>query len=308
MRARRNCQSETCLTRCRRSSTSAEFDTATWYLFQKVLLEEGNNRTMLTRRSFINLAGASALGIAAFALPGCGESRRASQSSSASATSAPESPTFDEAASQSSSASASSAPESPTLDGVAPSSAPSSQAGAISSAASTAAATAESLVVYFSRAGENYDVGYIEEGNTAILAKMIVEATDADLFEVVPTEAYPEGYDECCDVALAEQNAAARPAFEGGIDIAPYKTVYLGYPIWWGDLPMCLYTFLEAHDWAGKEIRPFCTHAGSGLAGTTGSIQAACAGASIGQGLSIAGTTAQNSRDEARSAVDSWLG
>jgi len=162
--------------------------------------------------------------------------------------------------------------------------------------------------VYFSHTGENYGVGVIEEGNTAIVAKMIAEKTGADLFEIVPSEAYPEGYDECCDVALNEQNAGARPAFAQDIDLTSYSTVYLGYPIWWGDLPMCVYTFLEAHDWAGKDIHPFCTHAGSGLSGTESKIASTCSGANVGQGLSIAGTTAQNSRDQAQAAVDAWLG
>ena len=161
--------------------------------------------------------------------------------------------------------------------------------------------------MYFSRTGENYGVGVIEEGNTAIVAKMVAEKTGADLFEIVPSEAYPEGYDECCEVALAEQNAGARPAFAQNIDLTPYSTVYLGYPIWWGDLPMCVYTFLEAHDWAGKDIHPFCTHAGSGLSGTESKIASTCSGANVGQGLSIAGTTAQNSRDQAQAAVDAWL-
>ena len=162
--------------------------------------------------------------------------------------------------------------------------------------------------MYFSHTGENYGVGVIEEGNTAIVAKLIAEKTGADLFEIVPAEAYPEGYNECCDVALNEQNEGARPAFAQDVDLMPYKTVYLGYPIWWGDLPMCVYTFLESHDWAGKDIRPFCTHGGSGLAGTESKIASTCSGASVGQGLSIAGTTAQNSRDQAQAAVDAWIG
>ena len=137
---------------------------------------------------------------------------------------------------------------------------------------------------------------------------MIADKTGASLFVVEPSEAYPQGYDECCDVALAEKNSNARPAYARDIDLSPYSTVYLGYPIWWGDLPMCLYTFLEAHDWAGKEIHPFCTHAGSGLASTESSIRSTCAGATVAKGLSIAGTTAQNSREEARSAVNAWLG
>ena len=162
--------------------------------------------------------------------------------------------------------------------------------------------------MYFSRAGENYGVGVVEEGNTAIIAKMIAEKTGAELFEVVPSNAYPEGYDECCDVALEEQNAGARPTFANDIDIAGYDTIYLGYPIWWGDLPMCLYTFLEAHDWSGKDIHPFCTHAGSGLSGMAAKIQSTCAGANVRDGLAIEGTVAQNSRDQAQSDVDAWLG
>ena len=184
----------------------------------------------------------------------------------------------------------------------------SASASNATAASSSAAAKSDTIVVYFSHAGENYGVGVIEEGNTAIVAKMIAEKTGADLFEIVPSEAYPEGYDECCDVALNEQNAGARPAFAQDIDLTSYSTVYLGYPIWWGDLPMCVYTFLEAHDWAGKDIHPFCTHAGSGLSGTESKIASTCLGANVGQGLSIAGTTAQNSRDQAQAAGDAWLG
>lgn len=242
---------------------------------------------MLTRRSFINLTGASALGIAVLALPGCREPRGAAQPSSAST-------------STSSTSSAASTAAKTSSDTPQPS--------VTSSTSVSSNAASDSLVVYFSHTGENYGVGYVEEGNTAIVAKMIAEKSGAELFEVVPSAAYPEGYDECCDVALAEQSEGARPAFEGDVDIAPYKTIYLGYPIWWGDLPMCLYTLLEEHDWSGKDIRPFCTHAGSGLAGTTSAIQSACLGASVGKGLAIAGATAQNSRDEARSAVEAWLG
>ena len=236
---------------------------------------------MLTRRSFINLAGASALGIAALALTGCGESRGAASSASAA----------------NSKGTSSSAP-----------SASAAASASAEAASSSAAAKSNSLVLYFSHTGENYGVGVIEEGNTAIVAKMIAEQTNAELFEIVPSEPYPKGYDACCDIALSEQNSGARPAYEGDVDLAPYNTVYLGYPIWWGDLPMCVYTFLESHDWAGKDIRPFCTHAGSGLAGTADSIRAACAGSSVGQGLAIAGMTAQNSREEARSAVSAWVG
>ena len=119
--------------------------------------------------------------------------------------------------------------------------------------------------MYFSRAGENYGVGVVEEGNTAIIAKMIAEKTGAELFEVVPSNAYPEGYDECCDVALEEQNAGARPTFANDIDIAGYDTIYLGYPIWWGEEPRILCTFVEQYDFTGITVVPFCTSGGSGI-------------------------------------------
>ena len=166
----------------------------------------------------------------------------------------------------------------------------------------------KSIVIFFSRTGENYGVGVIEEGNTAILAKMIADKTGADSFEIAPVEAYPEGYDACCEVAKDEQNANARPAYVGDTDISDYGIVYLGYPIWWGDLPMCVYTFLEAHDWAGKEIHPFCTHEGSGLSGTPSKIAQKCQGATVTDGLAVRGATAQNDRTAAESAIDSWLG
>ncbi len=247
---------------------------------------------MVTRREFIKFTGvAGAAALAGLALPGCGESRAASSSSATSASAASSEATSASAASasgQDASASAS--------------------ASAASASASSSAVKSDAIVVYFSRAGENYGVGVIEEGNTAVLAKMVAEKTGADTFEIAPATAYPEGYDACCGVALDEQGAGARPAYVGDVDLSGYKTVYLGYPIWWGDLPMCVYTFLEAHDWAGKEIHPFCTHAGSGLSGTPDRIGQTCAGATVAEALSVEGVTAQNARAEAESRVTAWLG
>lgn len=92
--------------------------------------------------------------------------------------------------------------------------------------------SSDALVLFFSRAGENYNVGVVEKGNTAVMAKMIAGGTGADLFELVPAVAYPEGYDDCCDVALDEKNAGARPELEALPDLSPYSTVYLGFPCW----------------------------------------------------------------------------
>lgn len=138
------------------------------------------------------------------------------------------------------------------------------------------------LVVYFSHTGKNYNVGIIEKGNTHIIANMIAEETGADLFEIQSVNPYHDTYDECTDIAKQEQNENARPEFVGGVEnMEQYDTVFIGYPIWWGDLPMTVYTFLESYDFSGKTIIPFCTHEGSGLSGTNRSIESACSGATV---------------------------
>ena len=172
---------------------------------------------------------------------------------------------------------------------------------------SSFAAEAKSLVVVFSRADENYSVGYIEKGNTMILAEMVAQKTGSDLFEIKPAKKYPADYDTCIDIAKKELNAKARPAILEDKDVSEYDTVYFGYPIWWGDLPMCFYTFIEAHDWNGKKVIPFCTHEGSGLAGTEGKLKRALKGAEVMKGLAVRGTTTQRDKAGAEKAIDSWL-
>lgn len=164
------------------------------------------------------------------------------------------------------------------------------------------------LVVYFSRTGENYTVGTIDQGNTAVVAEMIARDTDADLFEIVPVTPYSDDYDECLDVATEEQRTNARPAYVDEVENwDSYDIVFFGYPIWWGDLPMIAYTFLESHDWSGKTVIPFNTHEGSGQGGTQRTIEALCSGAEVIDGLAVRGNTAQNDREAAESAVRDWL-
>lgn len=172
---------------------------------------------------------------------------------------------------------------------------------------SSMAAEAKSIVIVFSRTDENYNVGYITKGNTMILAEMIASKTGSDLFEIKPAKKYPADYDTCIDVAKKELNAKARPAIAEDKDVSEYDTVYFGYPIWWGDLPMCFYTFIEAHDWNGKKIIPFCTHEGSGLAGTERKLKSALKGAEVMKGLAVRGSTAQNDKAASEKAIDSWL-
>ncbi len=165
------------------------------------------------------------------------------------------------------------------------------------------------LVAFFSRADENYGVGYIEKGNTHIIADMIAEEVGADSFEIVRVTPYPEEYDACTDEAQQEKNANARPELTATVDnFSEYDTIFLGYPNWWGDMPMPVYTFLESYDFSGKTVIPFCTHAGSGLSGTVETLRSKLESATVLDGLAIAGTTAQNDQENAKSAVLEWLG
>lgn len=228
-----------------------------------------------TRRGFLQLAGISTLGMAV-GLAGCAQNRN--DSDAPSTTSAePEASTSTEAPSDA---------------------APSSQ---------EAAAKGDALVLVFSRADENYGVGTVEVGNTMVLAQMIAEKKGADLFQIERVAAYPAGYDDCCDEALEEQRASDRPELKELPDIAGYGTIYFGFPCWWGDLPMPVYTAVEALDWNGKTISPFNTHAGSGESGMFSTLASKCAGATITDGLTMTGEMAQNNRSEAESQVDSWL-
>lgn len=169
----------------------------------------------------------------------------------------------------------------------------------------------DNLVVYFSRAGEQYGVGVIEKGSTAIVAEMIAEQISADLFEILPVDDhYPMTYDELTDVAKREQNEKARPAYTGEVpDLSRYNTVFIGAPVWWGDWPMICYTFIEtnADALSGKMLIPFSTHAGSGLANFDGKLSASLPNSTVGEGLAIAGTDAQNNQDSVREKVKSWL-
>ncbi len=165
----------------------------------------------------------------------------------------------------------------------------------------------KSLVVYFSRADENYAVGNITEGNTAIIGKMIAEQVGADTFNIQPAQPYPAEYDPCTAVAKTEKETNARPEIIGDVNVEAYDTVYIGYPIWWGDAPMPVYTFIERHDWSGKTVIPFVTHEGSGVAGSDWLIGAACKGATIGKPFEIYGHVAQQQRDKAREAVTKFL-
>lgn len=106
--------------------------------------------------------------------------------------------------------------------------------------------------------------------------------------------------------ATAEQNDPdARPAISGGIEnIEEYDVIYIGYPIWWGDMPRILYTFFDAYDLTEKTVAPFCTSGGSGLSGTLETIASLETGADVLDGLHVSDSAADSAEDE----VSEWLG
>ena len=164
------------------------------------------------------------------------------------------------------------------------------------------------LVVYFSRTGEQYSVGNITEGNTAIIAKMIAEKTGADIFEVkLKNDTYPAAYKALTEVALSEKKANARPEIaENVANFADYDVVFIGSPNWWADMPMAMYTFMEAHDWTGKKVVPFITHEGSGASSIPSKIKSTTK-ADVLKDLAIYGHISQNQREEAKEDVTNWL-
>ena len=161
---------------------------------------------------------------------------------------------------------------------------------------------AKALVVYYSRKGENHMPGgiqFLEKGNTEYAAEFIRDAVGADLFEIDTLLPYPADYRQCCMQAVQEVKAGARPEirpFPG--DISGYDTVFVCFPCWCGTAPMCVFTFLEQFDMAGKKIAPLCTNEGSGMANAPRDLQASCPGAQVLPGLSIRGHKARDSRQE----------
>lgn len=166
------------------------------------------------------------------------------------------------------------------------------------------------LVAYFSRVDENYGVGNITEGNTAKIAKIIAQKTKADLFEIKTTRTYDKTYNKAIQEAKNEQTNKERPPLVQDLtqaQINNYDTIFIGYPIWWGDLPMVVYTFLEGKNLDGKTIIPFCTHEGSGLSGTERTLRSMFPKSTVKAGIAIRGRTAQNDKKASEKAINDWL-
>ena len=177
------------------------------------------------------------------------------------------------------------------------------------------------LIVYFSRAENiNYDSGVDAVasasinadkdgnaiGNLRIIAEYLQEETKGDLFSIHTEKKYPKGYRDTTDQAADEKDADARPKLSNKVDnMEQYTTILLGYPNWWGTIPMPVATFLEEYDFAGKTIIPFASHEGSGLGSGPSDIKKLCPDAEVEDGFAIRGGDVKS--DEAKSTVADFV-
>lgn len=167
--------------------------------------------------------------------------------------------------------------------------------------------TMKKLIAYYSRAGNNIVGGNIVNlpvGNTEVAANMIQQLTGSDIFRIDTVRKYPADYHETTDIAKQELRQNARPELSGHVDnMADYSVMYLGFPNWWGTMPMAVFSFLEAYEFASKTIIPFCTHEGSGMGHSESDIKKLCPDARMLRGIPIRGGSVQR----AESAIVEWL-
>lgn len=163
------------------------------------------------------------------------------------------------------------------------------------------------LVAFYSRADENYVNGLIKTldvGNTEVAAGIIQKLTDAEWFKIEQMQAYSKDYNACIAQAQDDQRRNARPELKCYPEnMEKYDTIYLGFPNYWGTMPMAVFTFLEHFDFSGKIIKPFCTHEGSGMGSSVKDIEKLCHGAKVEKGLAIRGCSVEKFQKE----IEKWV-
>ncbi len=163
------------------------------------------------------------------------------------------------------------------------------------------------LLVYFSRAGENYFNGgrkTLKVGNTEVLANMIADRVTCDVYRIEAADPYPEAYEPTVERNVQEESADARPRIAGSLpDLADYDTVLVGSPIWNTRAPMIMSTFTEGVDLAGKTVLPFVTYAVSGMSGVDSDYRTALPDSQVRDGLAVRGEVVS----EAASDLEDWL-
>ncbi len=163
------------------------------------------------------------------------------------------------------------------------------------------------LVVFYSRADENYfggELRYLSMGNTEKIAKMVAEIRGADLFQIEQKVPYAADYNTCIEEAKKDLKENKRSELVSTLEsIDGYGEIYIGFPNYWGTMPMAVFTFLEQFDWSGKTIHPFVTHEGSGFGKSMDDLAKVCRGAVFTKGLAISGSSV----DHARAKVEGWV-
>ena len=164
----------------------------------------------------------------------------------------------------------------------------------------------KAIIIYFSRAGENYDVGRVDEGNTKMIVNYLEEVTDMQIYQIVPTTSYPEGYQDTLNAVQTERSSNARPSIKDPItDISKYDTILLGYPIWYTNLPNIVKTLLESLNLEGKTIYPFNTHEGSGVGNSISDIKSLAPNAIVKDGFPLKGSYAR--KTDSHKDIRDWL-
>ena len=160
----------------------------------------------------------------------------------------------------------------------------------------------KSLIIYFSRADENYSVGVVEKGNTEIVAEYVKEFTNAYMFKVEPLVPYAKDYKTC--IEEAKERIGNAPIKEKLSDISEYEVIYIMSPIYWGTYAPELETQLKELDFTGKTIRVITTHEGSGLGNVLSDVKKICIGANVlDDAIAIQGSTATKSK----SKIEQWI-
>ena len=164
----------------------------------------------------------------------------------------------------------------------------------------------KSIIIYFSRAGYNYNVGKVDKGNTEMIVEYLKTVTNIDTYKIIPETAYPENYDETVEIARNEKSSNARPKINNPLtDIGKYDTILLGYPIWHSDLPNIVMTQLEMLNLEGKTIYPFNTHEGSGKGNSINDIKTSAPKATVNDGFALRGTDAR--KTDSHTNINKWL-
>lgn len=160
----------------------------------------------------------------------------------------------------------------------------------------------KSLVIYFSRADENYAVGYVNKGNTEYIAEYVKDIVGADLFKVEPLIPYNKEYNKC--ILEAKQRVGNAPIKNKINDISQYEVIYIMTPVYWGSYAPEIETAIKNSDFAGKIVRIVTTHEGSGLANVVEDIKKICTGANIlNDSIAIKGTDCMS----ARGKIEDWI-